>query len=72
MTGGFRLSCCPRCSTGPGGSRRLDPELRRLSAQAGGSRARWLAGLNPNWKFVTAHAGTDQDAWRLGSKIYTG
>jgi Family of unknown function (DUF5691) len=45
-----------------------DPELRRLSAQAGGSRARWLAGLNPNWKFVTAHAGTDQNAWRLGSK----
>ena len=35
-----------------------DPELRRLSAEAGGSRARWLAGLNPDWKFVTAHAGT--------------
>jgi hypothetical protein len=45
-----------------------DPELRRLSAQAGGSRARWLAGLNPDWTFVTARAGTDQDAWRLGSK----
>ena len=24
-----------------------DPELRRLAAEAGGSRARWLAGLNP-------------------------
>jgi len=45
-----------------------DPELRRLSAQAGGSRARWLAGLNPDWKFVTAHSRADEDAWRLGSK----
>jgi Family of unknown function (DUF5691) len=44
------------------------PELRRLSAQAGGSRALWLAGLNPDWKFVTAHAQADEDAWRLGSK----
>ena len=45
-----------------------DPELRRLSAQAGGSRARWLAGLNPDWTFVTAHTQADEDAWRLGSK----
>ena len=45
-----------------------DPELRRLSAEAGGSRARWLAGLNPDWKLVTAHTGAAQDAWRLGSK----
>ena len=45
-----------------------DPELRRLSAQAGGSRARWLAGLNPDWTFVMAHAQADEDAWRLGSK----
>ena len=45
-----------------------DPELRRLSAEAGGSRARWLAALNPDWTFVTAYTGTDQDAWRLGSK----
>ena len=43
-----------------------DPELRRLAALAGGSRARWLAGLNPDWKFVTAHAPADDDAWRLG------
>jgi hypothetical protein len=43
-----------------------DPELRRLAAQAGGSRARWLAGLNPDWKFVTAHTVTGDDAWRLG------
>jgi Family of unknown function (DUF5691) len=45
-----------------------DPELRRLSARAGGSRAQWLAGLNPDWKFVTAQAQADEDAWRLGSK----
>jgi Family of unknown function (DUF5691) len=44
-----------------------DPELRRLSAEAGGSRARWLAGLNPAWTFVTAYAEAGQDAWRLGS-----
>jgi hypothetical protein len=43
-----------------------DPELRRLAARAGGSRARWLAGLNPDWKFVTAHPLTGADAWRLG------
>jgi len=43
-----------------------DPELRRLAALAGGSRACWLAGLNPDWKFVTAHARADADAWRLG------
>ena len=45
-----------------------DPELRRLSAAAGGSRARWLARLNPDWKFVTTYAGADEDAWRLGGK----
>ena len=43
-----------------------DPELRRLAAQAGGSRARWLAGLNPDWTFVTAHTRPGDDAWRLG------
>ena len=43
-----------------------DPELRRLAAEAGGSRARWLAGLNPDWKFVTTHTLTGDDAWRLG------
>ena len=45
-----------------------DPGLRRLAAEAGGSRARWLAGLNPDRTFVTAHAGAGQDAWRLGGK----
>ena len=44
-----------------------DPELRRLVAEAGGSRARWLAGLNPDWKFVTADTLTGYDAWRLGN-----
>ena len=43
-----------------------DPELRRLVAEAGGSRARWLAGFNPDWKFVTADTLTGDDAWRLG------
>jgi len=43
-----------------------DPELRLLAAKAGGSRARWLAGLNPDWTFVTAHARPGDDAWRLG------
>ena len=47
---------------------RLLADLRRLAAEAGGSRARWLAGLNPDWTFVTAHAGAGQDAWRLGGK----
>jgi hypothetical protein len=42
------------------------PELRRLAALAGGSRARWLAGLNPDWAFVTAYTLPGDDAWRLG------
>lgn len=43
-----------------------DPDLRRLAAQAGGARARWLAALNPDWRFVTAHAQAAEEAWRLG------
>jgi hypothetical protein len=42
------------------------PELQRLTAAAGGSRARWLAGLNAEWSFVLAYAPADEDAWRLG------
>ena len=45
-----------------------DPELRRLAAEAGGSRARWLARLNQDWTFVTAHTEAGEDAWRLGGK----
>jgi Family of unknown function (DUF5691) len=45
-----------------------DPELRRLAAEAGGSRARWLARLNQDWGFVTAHTEAGEDAWRLGGK----
>jgi hypothetical protein len=41
-------------------------ELRRLVAAAGGTRARWLAGLNPEWTFVLAYAPAGEDAWRLG------
>ena len=43
-----------------------DPELRRLAAEAGGSRARWLAGLNPDWTFVTAHAGAGRGRLAAG------
>jgi hypothetical protein len=43
-----------------------DSGLRRLVAAAGGSRARWLAGLNPQWSFVLAYAPAGEDAWRLG------
>jgi Family of unknown function (DUF5691) len=43
-----------------------DTELRRLAAEAGGSRARWLAGLNPDWEFVLAEPLAD-DAWRRGT-----
>ena len=54
-----------------------DPGLRALVAEAGGARARWLAGLNPDWKWLT-RLSQDQrvptaddarpggDAWRLG------
>ncbi len=50
-------------------ARRVSPanlDLRRLAAEAGGSRARWLAGLNPDWAFVTVQAVPGDDAWRLG------
>jgi uncharacterized protein DUF5691 len=43
-----------------------DPDLRRLAVEAGGSRARWLAALNPDWKFVTADTLAGEDAWRRG------
>jgi hypothetical protein len=45
-----------------------DPELRRLSAEAGGSRARWLAGLNPDWAFVTAYTGAGEVARELNTQ----
>jgi hypothetical protein len=38
--------------------------LARLVTEAGGPRARWLAGLNPDWELMAAPAG--EDAWRLG------
>lgn len=41
--------------------------LRRLAAEVGGSRARWLAGLNPEWEFLLAGALAGDDAWRLGT-----
>jgi Family of unknown function (DUF5691) len=43
-----------------------DSGLSRLVAEAGGPRARWLAGLNPDWELVTAQHLPADDAWRLG------
>jgi Family of unknown function (DUF5691) len=45
---------------------RTDPGLARMVAEVGGPRARWLAGLNPDWVFAAAPALTGPDAWRLG------
>ena len=48
---------------------RTDSELRRLVLTSGGSRALWLAGLNPDWTFVAEavrHARPGDEAWRLG------
>ena len=44
-----------------------DPGLMRLAAEAGGPRARWLAGLNPDWEFAAVPALAGPDAWRLGT-----
>jgi Family of unknown function (DUF5691) len=41
-----------------------DPGLPRLVAEAGGPRARWLAGLNPDWALPSE---TGEDEWRLGN-----
>ncbi len=46
-----------------------DGGLRRLAAEAGGPRARWLAAMNPDWAFVTEldRTGPGQpEIWRLG------
>ena len=48
--------------TGP-----ADSGLARLVAEAGGPRARWLAGLNPDWEFAAVPALAGPDAWRLGT-----
>ena len=45
---------------------RTDAGLTRMVAEAGGRRARWLAGLNPDWVFAAAPALAGADAWRLG------
>ena len=43
-----------------------NPGLPRLLAEAGGPRARWLAGLNPDWEFVAVPTWEADEAWRLG------
>ncbi len=40
---------------------------RRLVAEAAGSRARWLAWLNPAWQFVLVETPAGDDAWRVGT-----
>jgi Family of unknown function (DUF5691) len=47
-------------------ARRADPGLRSPVSEAGGPRARWLAGLNPDWDFVVEMPPADEAAWRLG------
>ncbi len=50
-------------------TRAADAERRHLLVTAGGPRARWLAGLNPDWAFVAEtppQAIPGDDAWRLG------
>jgi len=44
-----------------------DPALVRLVAEAGGPRARWLAGLNPDWEPVLEETLGQDDVWRLGT-----
>jgi Family of unknown function (DUF5691) len=44
-----------------------DPTLVRLVAEAGGPRARWLAGLNPEWESVLEETHAKEDVWRLGT-----
>jgi hypothetical protein len=46
--------------------RPADPGLPRLLAEAGGPRARWLAGLNPDWEHAVEEPSTDDQTWRLG------
>jgi Family of unknown function (DUF5691) len=41
--------------------------LPSLIAEAGGPRASWLAGLNPDWESVLAATRTGDEAWRLGA-----
>ena len=48
--------------------RSRQPVLAHLVAQTGGPRARWLAGLNPDWDFVAVRALAGEDAWRLGDR----
>ncbi len=47
-------------------ARSANSGLARLVTEAGGPRAKWLAGLNPDWEFAMASAPAGEDAWRLG------
>jgi len=47
-------------------TRPADQGLPRLLAEAGGPRARWLAGLNPDWEHAVEEPSADDQTWRLG------
>jgi hypothetical protein len=47
-------------------TRPADQGLPRLLAEAGGPRARWLAGLNPDWEHAVEDLLADDQTWRLG------
>jgi hypothetical protein len=47
--------------------RSKDSAFPHLVAEAGGSRARWLMELNPNWESVLPETLTGDEAWRLGT-----
>ena len=44
----------------------VDAGLPRLLAEAGGPRARWLAGLSPDWEHAVEEPAIDDETWRLG------
>ena len=51
----------------------MQKTLRPMLVDCGGKRAQWLAGFNPDWKFVgtgkpsEAEAGSDEDLWQTGT-----
>jgi hypothetical protein len=46
---------------------RNEPSVRKLIAAHAGPRARWLAGLNPDWAFPELATPDDDTPWRLGT-----
>jgi hypothetical protein len=48
-------------------TRPADQGLPRLLAEAGGPRARWLVGLNPDWAPAVEEPSADDQTWRFGA-----